>query len=215
MALSSLYTTKKPLQNTPVPVASEPVNDSTQGTVESFSEAPAKPEVNTEVFEEFSGQYVFASGVGAWGNVLTLSADGSFEGNYHDSDSAFDEHTEETYGIVYECIYKGTFSPLKKIDDYSYEAEIIYFNREGEIGDLYIEYIDNVRMEHRRSYCYGLEKEYYGLSNSIIFYPVGTPVSVLTESAKSWIHLEEGTEALPFPVIYCDDLSTAFRGEEP
>ncbi|MDO5123144.1 MAG: hypothetical protein Q4D44_00575 [Eubacteriales bacterium] len=173
------------------------------------AETPGTTAYETENFEQFAGKYAFSSGVGAWGNTLTLNPDGSFEGKYHDSDMALEDETGEPYGIVYECEYTGAFSSPEKLDEYSYRAEITEFSRKGNVGDEYTEYIGSTRLVHRISHCYGLEEE-GKTAQEVIFYTEGTPTSMLSEDALSWLHLESDASSLPFSVIYCPDFSTAF-----
>ena len=49
----------------------------------------------------------FSSGAGAWGTGLTLAADGSFSGEYHDSDMG-DSGDDYPDGTVYLCNFPGS-----------------------------------------------------------------------------------------------------------
>lgn len=192
----------------------ESTNSPAESTTEALTETAETPGTlpyEAENFSQFAGKYAFSSGAGAWANVLTLSSDGSFEGKYHDSDAGMVEETGEIYGIVYECEYTGAFSSLEKLDEYSYRAELTEFSRKGNVGDEYTEYIDSTRLVHHISYCYGLEEE-GKTAQEVIFYTQGTPTSMLSEDALSWLHLESDADTLPFSVIYCPDFGTAFVG---
>ena len=55
-------------------------------------------------------ELIYASGAGAWGTVLELRADGSFTGDYHDSDG----------NIQYVCQFHGTFRDFVQLTDSSW-----------------------------------------------------------------------------------------------
>ncbi len=86
-------------------------------------------------------QFVFSSGAGGWSTLLDIRPDGSFEGEYFDSDMG---SMGETYpnGTVYLCDFKGQFTEPEKIDaldirpDGSFEGE--YFDSDmGSMGETY------------------------------------------------------------------------------
>ena len=64
---------------------------------------------------EFPMELVYASGAGAWGTFLTLEADGSFTGNYHDS-----EMGAEGGPVCYICDFAGRFTDLRQVDEFTY-----------------------------------------------------------------------------------------------
>ena len=61
----------------------------------------------------------FSSGAGAWGTFLDLNDDGTFSGEFHDSNMG---ETGEgyPYGTVYVCDFSGKFSEPEKINEYTY-----------------------------------------------------------------------------------------------
>ena len=65
----------------------------------------------------------FSSGVGAWGTGLTMAADGSFSGEYHDSDMG-DSGDDYPDGTVYLCNFSGKFTEIKQLDDHSYSLTL-------------------------------------------------------------------------------------------
>ena len=91
-------------------------NISNESSIESKTEEASQNEAihlpNTEPLN-----MTFCSGAGAW--AITLNNDGSFEGNYHDSDMGF---SGEGYphGTIYICKFGGTFDNIRKIDDNTY-----------------------------------------------------------------------------------------------
>ena len=62
-----------------------------------------------------AGGYDFSSGAGGWGTEVTLNADGTFEGHFHDSDMG---DTGEGYpnGTVYFCDFHGRFGNIRQDD---------------------------------------------------------------------------------------------------
>jgi len=77
-----------------------------------------------EVFSMIEGiQFSFASGVGAWGTEIKIASDGSFVGDYHDTDMG---DTGENYpnGTVYLSKFHGKFRNAKKLNDYTFSFEL-------------------------------------------------------------------------------------------
>lgn len=94
---------------------------------------------NTEnLFEILPEDFLFSSGVGAWGTSITIANDGTFVGNYHDSDMG-DSNTSYPNGTVYSCSFKGEFSEPMPIDEYAYSLNTIAFEVENNIVSEYIE----------------------------------------------------------------------------
>lgn len=64
-------------------------------------------------------EMIFSSGVGAWRTYLTLDPDGSFTGEYTDSDAG---DTGEDYpnGTQYICQFHGSFGEIKQMSDTFY-----------------------------------------------------------------------------------------------
>lgn len=89
-------------------------------------------EENTSVFTDASNyEFWFSSGAGGWGTTLTLMPDGTFWGEYYDSDMG---DTGEDYpnGIQYRCDFYGKFTEPVQVNAYTYEFQIatIRYNRE-------------------------------------------------------------------------------------
>lgn len=68
-------------------------------------------------------EFFFASGAGGWSTVLYINKDGSFYGNYHDSDMG---SMGEGYphGTIYYCDFTGRFSAPVQVNDYTYSMQI-------------------------------------------------------------------------------------------
>ncbi len=144
-----------------------------------ISQAAAEPvEDPASFFQGLPDTFVFSSGVGAWGTTLQISSDGSFIGQYHDSEMGA---TDEGYpnGSVYICDFHGTFSSLAKHDDHIYSMKLETIETDGIPEETYVE--DGVR------YIYS---EPYGMDDGEIFliYLPGTPMSEVAEGFQNWLY---------------------------
>ena len=61
-----------------------------------------KVEKTEEIFGKLPSEFVFSSGAGAWATILNIESDGTFTGEYHDSD----------IDTVWICEFSGKFTPL-------------------------------------------------------------------------------------------------------
>lgn len=115
---------------------------------------PAFIEENEIDFSYLSGSgYLFSSGAGGWGTVFYIEPDGSFFGEYHDSE--LNESGVDYDGSVYISKFKGTFSPLTKIDDKTYSMKVISLSTENEPETE--EILDNIRYVY--TLPYGIEPD--------------------------------------------------------
>lgn len=150
----------------------------------------------------------FCSGAGAWATTLELKKDGSFTGDYHDSDMG---DTGENYpnGTVYVCSFSGTFGPLEKVDDYTYKTTIKELTLAKEEGVE--EYADDVRYVYANA---------YGMDNAkdIYFYLNGSKISDLPEGFVEWlvgkIPVDDSDAVLPFIGIYNENAKQGFCGND-
>ena len=156
----------------------------------------AIPEAYT--FEELSKySFEFGSGAGGWSTDFNIEKDGSFKGNYHDSDMGTIGEGYEN-GTIYVATFKGHFTELCKIDEYTYEmklADITYGEEDGTE-----EIVDGIR------YCY--TNNAYGLTGTerFLVYAPGTPVSVLNEEVYSWVQWSVGDgPTIDKPIIVNED----------
>ena len=72
--------------------------------------------------EALPKEFVFASGAGAWGTMITLNRDGSFEGSYSDSEMG-DSGENYPHGSVYVSEFSGQFDDIKQVDDHTYSMK--------------------------------------------------------------------------------------------
>ena len=107
---------------------------STEGTEKGKDDSKntgASP-VDTSLFSDVSNyEFWFSSGAGGWCTSLTLQPDGTFNGQYYDSEMG---DTGEDYpnGSQYQCNFYGKFTEPVQVNAYTYEFQIatIRYNRE-------------------------------------------------------------------------------------
>ncbi len=142
---------------------------------------------NMAIFEELPNTFVYSSGVGAWASEMQVYSDGSFVGQFHDSEMGA---TGEGYphGTVFLSDYYGLFSAPSKITDTVYALNLIYVDTQTEIGTT--EIIDQIQ------YVYSPATGIDG-GNTFYLYLPGTPASSLPESAffsPLWSYETERTQ---------------------
>ena len=152
-------------------------------------------------FADFSNlQFWFSSGAGAWRTELEIHEDGSFSGEYYDSDMGV---LNENYpnGIQYRCDFSGQFTEPEKVNAYTYSMKIAEMNYEKEPGTEEIK--DGIL--YRYSEASGLA----GAKNILIYLP-GTPVAELPEEFLMWVGWREDATKLPFYGLYNETKEIGF-----
>ena len=139
---------------------------------------PAAAPAEENLFETLSGmEWSFSSGAGGWSTELRIRPDGSFTGEYHDSEMG---ETGEGYpdGTVYVCPFSGRMSAGERKDDYCTEIRIEKLEKAPAAESVE----DGVRY---------VPAEPYGLSEGdvMLLYSPGTSVSVLSEEMQLWAHV--------------------------
>ena len=160
-----------------------------------------------DILAKLDGEsFVYSSGAGAWASTFTLSADGSFAGDYHDSDMG---DTGDGYpnGTFYYCDYYGQFTKPVKKNDYTYTMEIENIETRYQEGKIEIK--DGVKYVY--SGPAGLEE-----AHDIYIYLPGAPLDELPERFLEWVSpvLDEKDTTLPFYAIYNVLTSEAFLGSK-
>ena len=154
--------------------------------------------------------FTFSSGVGGWQTIMYMQADGSFTGEYFDSDMGV---TGEGYpnGTVYVSTFSGQFAPLSRVDDLTYTTKVESIS--------YVQPADTEEIQDGVRYVYTTA---YGLDDAqtLYFYLPGTETAKLSEACMSWvsIYLWTGVESehakeLPLVVLFNENAGTAFAGE--
>ena len=97
----------------------------------------------------------FCSGAGGWWTALRIHPDGSFEGDYHDSDMG-DGGENYPYGTEYVCPFHGSFRDIVQLTDNSWSLtlEELVLDTGHPVGEEWIE--DGVRY---------VSSEPYGFNN--------------------------------------------------
>lgn len=149
--------------------------------------------------------FLFASGAGGWSTTLTIYEDGSFSGEYHDSDmgSTSDEYPN---GTRYQSDFDGQFAQPVKVNEYTYSMQIRELNYAEEVGKE--EIIDGVLYQY--SGAYGLD----GAEEILIYLP-GAPINELPPGFRNWVdpNLSKLTETeLPFYGLYNEAQQQGFSG---
>lgn len=140
-------------------------------------------------------EFYFASGAGGWRTFLNIEEDGSFHGEYSDSDMG---STGEGYpnGTYYYCEFSGKFTEAVKVNDYTYSMKIeeISCVHEPETSEI----IDEILYYYATPY--GLE----GAEEVLIYLP-GAPTSELPEEYLNWVRndmVDPNAAELPFCGLY-------------
>lgn len=156
-----------------------------------------------DLFAQISGQiFEFSSGVGAWSTELTVLEDGTFTGNFHDSEMG---ETGEGYpdGTLYGCTFHGRFFDPEPVNEYSWKAKITVEQDEGQVPEA-IE--DGIR--YVTAAPYGLEK-----AQTVVFFLPGTPVDRLPDAFIIWSHLREidpEAKKIPYYAIWNEEDEAGF-----
>ncbi len=125
-------------------------------------------------------EFCWSIGAGAWESILTISADGTFEGYYNDWDGGgVDLEGNDRTNVNYHSDFSGRFAEPVQVDDYIYSSKIKYFNydsevnTEEEIGDALYVYIDPT----------GIGEDY-----DVLIYTPGMLIADLPEEVLSWMY---------------------------
>lgn len=135
----------------------------------------------------------FASGAGAWSTSLKLNPDGTFTGEYQDTDNMSDEGYDAEVRI---CSFSGKFKNIKKENEYTYSMELDNYTMDKAEGTEWIE--NNIK--YTATGPYGIEEG----KTFKLFLP-GMDVSEIPEQSYSWIdrgYYLDGKTSLPFFALY-------------
>lgn len=136
-------------------------------------------EVNNSVLNiplKFPADLSYSSGAGAWSTEMTVFADGSFWGYFHDTDmGSYDVGYPN--GTRYEGSFTGQFSNVQKISDYEYQMKVQVLQSFGIVDQEIIE--DGIRI---------IISESFGLSQNEVFslYLPDMPDERLPSNASFW-----------------------------
>lgn len=140
-------------------------------------------------------EFHFNSGAGAWGTVMRIDSDGSFSGNYRDSEMG-DVGEDYPMGSVYVSEFTGRFSQPEEVNGHTFSLNIEELQYAQEPGTQEIR--EGIR------YCYSTA---HGLdaAEQLLLYLPGAPLEELPEEYRYWcsatLYDYEGTE-LPHYGLY-------------
>lgn len=162
-------------------------------------------EQKENVFDSFRNVYwMFASGAGGWSSEMSIEPDGTFAGEYHDSEIG---ETGENYpdGTLYLCAYTGKMSVVEKVNDYTWKIRV----DELKPNPVQESIVEGIRY---------MPTEPYGLTegDEMLLYAPGTPVSTFAEEVLLWTHvneLETVPAELPEWFLYSEKNDSGFVGE--
>lgn len=148
-------------------------------------------------------EFYFSSGAGAWRTVLYIHEDGSFDGQYLDSDMG-DRGDEYPYGTAYYSEFSGSFTQPEKVDEMTYRFRIDTLKYALDFGEeikdgIYYHYV-----------------EAYGLADAeeLYMYLPGSKIADLPEAYRSWVgyyNLDSMQETeLSFYGLYNENAETGF-----
>ena len=152
-----------------------------------FSPVPAE----TQPAAEFSFadlrrlQFRFSSGAGAWSTLLAVRPDGSFYGEYHDTDMGGGE--PGIHAVQWNCKFTGRFAQPVQVNDYTYSMGIAEISYEKEAGTE--EVIDGIQYYYTAPY--GLED-----TEELLIYLPGAPLGELPQEFRGWVDHGDQGEAL-------------------
>lgn len=178
---------------------------SSADAAEADQPAEETEENTTEFPADVPTDFYFASGVGAWSTDMTLHKDGSFFGEYHDSDMG---DTGDGYpnGTVYISSFTGEFTDIQQLDEYTYEMTLSNVQTEQEEG------VESIADEIRyvSSSAYGVES-----GSKCYLYLPGTPKANLNEDCLMWVHDDffDENEDLTCYLIYNEEPGYTFIGD--
>ena len=133
-------------------------------------------------FERLKGlEWTFSSGAGGWSTDMRILPDGSFSGEYHDSEMG---ETGEGYpdGTVYGCSFTGKMSLVEQVNENTWKIRV--------------DELKTDETAEKESIANGIRfvlAPPYGLSegDEMLLYRPGTPVEGFTEEMLFWAHLME------------------------
>ena len=160
--------------------------------------------------------FYFASGAGGWATELEIDEDGSFSGEYFDSDMG-DRGTDYPNGTRYECKFEGRFQAPEKIDEYSYRLKLENLSYEKKPGTTWID--DGVRVIAAGAYgmMAGESGPEGSFASEFILYLPGAPTADLPKGFLDSIGMprawSEIPEKLPVYGLYNPESEAAFGAD--
>ena len=148
-------------------------------------------------------EFHFNSGVGGWGTILTIHSDGSFTGEFYDSNMGIREE-EYPNGSVDLSNFSGQLSQPQWVNEYTCWLKIESIQYEVTPG--------TVEIRNGIRYSYGTAYGLVGTEELLLYLP-GAPIAELPASYLPWAFLYEYEDPdLPRYGIYNSEQEQGFYG---
>lgn len=145
-------------------------------------EEPTTGELSDEaIFSRFTGGYAFTSGVGYWSSHLDLKSDGTFTGDFHDSNMG--ESGDGYDATEYRSEFSGRFTNPKKINDYTYSFKLAEIKYKNKPGTEEIQEMGSAKLLVKYSEAYGIA----GGTETVYAYTADAPAILLPKEFMSWV----------------------------
>ncbi len=190
-------TTKKTIETKEKTTQSKTTTSQAPQAEKTKTSTPAQPAAQPTILDTLVGKnFVFSSGSGGWGSSLSIGPNGTFSGDYHDSDMG---STGPGYpgGTISESKVSGQFTRAHQVSPTLYEVYLENLQYEKPVGSSEIK--DNVKYEYTEAY--GISK-----NTRMAIYLPGTQISALPEEFRVYSggRIPEGSQTLPVYVIQGD-----------
>ena len=190
-------TTKKTIETKEKTTQSKTTTSQAPQAEKTKTSTPAHPAAQPTILDTLVGKnFVFSSGSGGWGSSLSIGPNGTFSGDYHDSDMG---STGPGYpgGTISESKVSGQFTRAHQVSPTLYEVYLENLQYEKPVGSSEIK--DNVKYEYTEAY--GISK-----NTRMAIYLPGTQISALPEEFRVYSggRIPEGSQTLPVYVIQGD-----------
>lgn len=184
-------------------------------SAEDISIEPSDEQASDDMSQCFSFEsltpftFVFSSGAGAWSTMLEIQEDGSFSGQYSDSDMG-DLSDAYPNGTQYLCDFTGRFSQPAVISENMFSVKVEHLKFANQPGTE--ELLNDVRVLYTE--CSGLAE-----GDEIRIAVPGTPLADIPEDYQNWLSLyeisQEEPAVLPYFALLNETQQIAFSSYDP
>ena len=142
-------------------------------------------------------RFYFLSGAGGWSTDLKLNQNGTFIGEYHDSEMG-ENGMDYPNGTVYVCSFTGKFEHFEKLNEHSYKMILTEIETDHAVGEEWIE--NDIRFVASEPYgLHGGDRE----ATDFILYLPDTPIEQVSEEFLSWWPYRYDQETNPRQTLSC------------
>lgn len=144
--------------------------------------------------------WVFSSGAGAWATTISLEPDGSFTGNYADSDMG-DTGMNYANGTFYTCYFSGKMSQPIQVGNLCYQMVVEQLTWDVAPDTVWFE--DGVR--YISTLPFGLTQ-----GDVLTLYQPGASVSLMTDDEMNWVFQSLDNDFVLTPVLVNETQEVGF-----